>query len=312
MKKFCLILLTGLILLSCNDNSGGSDSSETNNSNSDSGTVSISLSGVPFNTEDLSRINLKINEVRADIGSEDGEEWVSLINFDPGTDVNLLDYLGENALPLAEEILLPAGQVNQVRFLLDAPEEDEDAESTGCYLLYDYGGGETSTEPLVIPSGSSSGLKAVGVFTIPGNGSVDITVSFDARRFVVLGDGTVKMKPVLWVINENEAGTIQGTVTPTDEISSYPELGLFAYESGDYDSSQLDPDEDGIQFPDAVYNCFVNADDGSYVLPYLAPGAYDLVLAYAGAEGFEELQREEGIELEQGETVIYNIEIGTP
>ena len=315
MKKILFILLTGLILLSCSDTgSDGSSDPDNNEPNDDSekGTVTVNLSGVPFSTEDLTKINLRISEIWADVGTDEEDDWIALKSFDPGLDINLLDYLGENALVLAEEIELSAGQVNQIRLILDAPDEDENPETSYCYLYYDDGAGNTSTKPLVIPSGSSSGLKGVGEFTIPRNGSVDITVNFDARRFVETGNGMFKLKPVLWVIAENEAGTITGTVGPDTVLSYYPDLSIYAYESGQYDSGQLDPDNDGIQFPDAVYNCFVDSGNGSYTLPYLAAGSYDLVLAYMEADEFVELQIETGIELDSGESVQHNIVISPP
>lgn len=320
MKKILAILLTGLILLSCSDTSDGKNnsdpigsSSSDPSSGSESGTVTVNLSGVPFSTENLTKINIRIAEIWASIGEAD-EEWINLVSFHPGLDVNLLDYLGENTLILAEEIQVPTDRVNQLRLILDAPEEGEETApvSSHCYLFYDDGEGNTSTEPLVIPSDSSSGIKGVGEFTVPRNGSVDIALSFDARRFVTLGDGSIKMKPVIWVVAEDEAGAITGVVKPVDKISSYPDLSVYAYEQGEYDAGQLDPDGDGLQFPGAVYSCFVDPGDGSFTLPYLAAGDYDLILAYREAGLFAELQAEYGVELESGETIDVTIELPLP
>lgn len=73
---------------------------------------------------------------------------------------------------------------------------------------------------------------------------------------------------------DDQAGTIRGDVTNT----TGNDLVVFAYEAGEFDSSEPGGDN---PFPNAVTSAKVEDDPegADYVLAFLAAGDYDLVVA---------------------------------
>ncbi len=300
MKKIVIILLIAFIILSCD--SSGSSGNET-------GYVTVKLTDAPVITDNLVTVNINVTEIRANIAGDD--DWEVLETFDPGLDINLLDYTGGLSLALAEEVELPAGKVNQIRFMLDAPEEGEDDGNPGCYLEFDNGDAGIAKYPLYIPSGSSSGFKAVGSFAIPVNGSVTVTADFDARKSLVevVEGEEYKLKPTIRLIVDNEAGRIKGTVSYDGPLTDY---SVYAYEAGSYSDDEQNADEDGLFMSNAVNSCPIK-DDGSYVLPFLAEGSYDIVVAeYWPGDGFGYTQIEEDVDVTADNATEHDIDLTPP
>jgi hypothetical protein len=88
----------------------------------------------------------------------------------------------------------------------------------GCYLEFEDG----STENLYVSSGAQTGYKTVGSFTVPINGSVDVTADFDVRKSVVEAGvtGMYLLKPTIRLVVENQAGQIAGSVSNIPEDNS--------------------------------------------------------------------------------------------
>ena len=307
MKKILLILLAAFIIISCEDGSGGGND---NDDSVDKGYVTINMTDAPVDTDNLVAVNINVTEIRANIAGADDDGWQVLKTFDPGLDINLLDYTGGISLALAEEVELPAGKVNQIRFILDSPEEGDDGSNPGCYLEYD----DSVIYPLYIPSGSSSGFKAVGSFDIPVNGSVTVTADFDVRKSLVDSGGDVyKLKPVIRLIIDNEAGKIKGTVTEYESPFDYTDWSVYAYEDDSYSSDEQTPDSDGMVMTDAVNSCPLK-DDGSYTLPFLEEGTYDIVVVrYNPDIGFGDYTKiEEDVDVTAGDTTTQDINLTPP
>lgn len=139
---------------------------------------------------------------------------------------------------------VPAGHYTQVRLKLGA----------GSNVVVDG-----VTHDLKVPSGMQSGYKLVGDFDVPAGGGVDLAIDFDASRSVVHnGAGVYILKPTARVVVQPAAttGSIQGTVDPNDvAVSAFAIFGS-----------------------DTVATTATTAGDGSFVLPMLAPGTYDVAL----------------------------------
>lgn len=310
MKKMIMILLSAFLIFSSCDSSGSGDS------NAETGFVTVNLTDAPVSTNKLTVVNINVTEISAQISGTGDDGWQLLKAFDPdGLDINLLDYTGGLSLALAEDVELPAGKVNQIRFKLNAPEEGDDGSNPGCYLEYDYTpAGGIETYPLYIPSGSSSGFKAVGSFDIPANGSVTVTADFDARKSLVdSGGGVYKLKPVIRLIVDDEAGRIKGTVTMNGDNFDYSDWYVYAYEADDYSAGEQTPDADGMVMVNAVNTCPLG-DDGSYVLPFLAEGTYDVIVAeYWPGDGFGSYTKvQEDVAVSAGNATTQNIDLTPP
>jgi hypothetical protein len=178
----------------------------------------------------------------------------------------------------------------------------QDPINPGCYIEF----ANNSTEPLFVPSGNTTGFKAVGEFTVPVNGTVDITTDFDVRKSVHLAASHYILWPTIRTVVNNEAGRISGVITNN---STYTDIIVFAYEDGTWaDTEDDEPVYPASRFPNAV-NSGKMCDDGHYTIPFLAAGTYDLAVAgYDGADFGEVLGFISDVVVESNHTTHQNID----
>lgn len=266
-----------------------------------SGRVQLFLTDSPIDADNVAAVNITITRIDY---QRQGEEWKTLENFEGPLKVNLLDLQNGETEFLAEFSAGP-GVYNGFRFYLDAAERNGGPLSNpGTYIEFVDG----STQALFVPSGSQSGYKTVGQFTVPSNGTVQVIADFDVRKSVVVAgnSGMYLLKPTIRIIVDNQAGQITGEVAPIDPDLTYV---VYSYTSGTYNEDELTADEDGNIFANAVSSARV-ADDGKYILAFLASGTYDLVVAsYLDGEFQEVLKVAEGIEVNSNEITERNIDI---
>ena len=269
---FSLVVL--LSFFSC-----GSGSSEVN------GTLSLSLTDAPLVDEDnVTGVYISITGI--EYHTQGG--WKTMGDFNTSINpINLLQWQDGKSISLGD-FQLPAGKYTQMRFMLDAAEENEKPKSnTGCFIGFD----NDTNQTLYVPSGSQTGYKAIGNYDVPVNGEVNMTADFDVRKSIVKsGDGSYyKLKPTIKLVVTNEAGSIKGTVSNLEINSTYV---VYAYE---YENATSTWDEDETNDPDpsdAADIRFQNAtsstivkDGGAYTLAFLAAGTYDLVIAKYNSSG---------------------------
>lgn len=236
------------------------------------GTVTLSLSDAPVHNPDIDGVWLTIGEVQYCLGSEDSG-WQSFGDFEGPRLLNLLDY--QNGLAcLLGTLELPSGRYEQIRFLLDIPDESVKAPpaTPGCWVSFKDG----TTAPLFVPSGQQTGYKAVGSFQVPVNGNVDITADFDLHKALRLTANGKRylLQPTLRLVVEDQAGCIEGSVTGLTEEA----VLVLAYADGTYADSESAVLPGGIQFPAAVASAAVDPALECYRLAFLAAGVYDLVV----------------------------------
>lgn len=253
-----------------------------------SGTVNLSLTDAPVDADNVEGVYITITGLEYNKSAPEGESgWTEFTEFVPmERPVNLLDFTGGETSPLGN-FELTAGQYNQIRLTLDLTADDD----PGSYIEFTDG----SKEPLTLPSVKQSEFKLVNAFTIPYNGDVNLVIDFDVRKGVVHNANGYKLKPAIRLIVEGEAGQINVTLENT---SAYTDLVVFAYEDGSYtDAEAEDPDvvQEESRFPEAVTSAVAN-DEGKYVLPFLAAGTYDLVVAGYNGDVFGEVLAASGTE----------------
>jgi len=234
------------------------------------GQLTLSITDAPIDNTTVEGVYITVTGIQY---HSNDKEWQTFEEYEGPQTFNLLELTnGESALLGSFE--LTAGTYTQLRFMLDAPEYGMgNPTSPGCYIEFT----DATQEALFVPSGSQSGWKAVGQFTVPSNGEVAITADFDARKSVVeTGSGMYILKPTIRLIVDNQAGQIAGAVTNSD---SNADIVIFAYEDGTYTENEASEpvDEMTPRFPNAVTSSIVT-DTYDYYLAYLAPMTYDLVV----------------------------------
>ncbi len=160
----------------------------------ETGTLELYLSDAPIDTENVTAVNITIQEIQYHLTGE----WITCEEYTGNQTYDLLELTGGN-ITLLGEFTLPAGNYTQIRFILDIPEMGSHPTSPGCYIEFDG----NSTEPLFVPSGGETGYKAIGRFEVPVNGTVEVTADFDVREAVVVANSFYILKPTIrLIVNE--------------------------------------------------------------------------------------------------------------
>lgn len=270
----------------------------------DKGLINLSITDAPVDQDNISGVFITVTGIQY---HTDAEGWITFEEFEGPQIFNLLD-LTRGESDMLGSFELNGGKYTQLRFMLDAPVQGQGTPSNpGCYVQFT----DQSTLPLFVPSGSESGFKAVGEFTVPINGDVDITADFDVRKSVIATNNTEQyiLKPTIRIVVDNQAGSIKGDVTsaPADVT-----VVIYAYESGSYNESEtVAVSEESPLFPNAISSDVV-CDLNKYHIAYLAAGTYDLVVTtITGEEAPQVVALVENIEVESKNNTIQNIDFST-
>lgn len=135
--------------------------------------------------ETYSEVNITISGIKVHLAGEDGGEWIECgLIGERDIEYNLID-LKDTLILLSNEDL-KTGKYTQVRLFITNPN----------ILLYE--GVEVIT--LVIPSADQTGIKLIHPFEIIKNGTIELTIDFDAEKSIVKTDnGEYILKPVIKV-----------------------------------------------------------------------------------------------------------------
>ena len=264
----------------------GGGSSDTAITTTKTGTVALSLTDAPTDDENIRGVYVTFDALRYQYA--DGNESWEDVDLNESRTINLLD-LQDGNTTLLNYVELPAGEISHVRFVIDTDK---------CYIDLVVGG----EQPLEVPSGDQTGFKAIGGFTIPAGGTVNVTADFDVRKSVTTtGNGRYLLRPTIKIIDNIEVGEINGTVTLNLD-ANVSSVIIYAYEDGTWDPIEEEP-----TFTGAVLSA--DATDGTYVLPWLTTGVYDLVLTSQDVNGtyLETLDHISGVIVNANETTIVDI-----
>ncbi len=277
--KLIGIFLSFILITLISGCGGGSDTT------TQTGTVALSLTDAPTDDKNIKGVYVTFDALRYQYAdSEDNWEDVDL---NESRTINLLDLQNGNTT-LLSHVELPAGEIAHVRFVIDTEK---------CYIDLVVGG----EQPLEVPSGDQTGFKAIGGFTIPAGGDVNVTADFDVRKSVATtGNDRYILRPTIKIIDNVEVGEINGTVALTldENVSS---VIVYTYEDGTWEDSEVPA------FANSVSSAKVT--DGTYVLPWLTTGVYDLVFTSQDVNGtyLETLNHTTGVVVNAEETTIVNI-----
>ncbi len=210
------------------------------------GTLQLWLTDAPADFEavliDIQSIRLHKNadeETDSTESNEEAEEegWAT-ISYDGGQ-IDLLELRNGNEMSLGET-QLSSGTYKQIRFILgDNNEVVIDGQS----------------HPLQTPSGQQSGFKLNIDEYIQGGSIHSLLIDFDASRSITeTGNGSYLLKPVLRTVELAGAGSIAGTVQPTDfitkvmAVSNADTLSTLTDESGNFTILGVRPDTYDVTF----------------------------------------------------------------
>lgn len=190
MKKIQLIAVIALMagFVACNND---------NNSAPGQSTVKIHLTDAPA---DYSEVNVDVQAIT--LMPSDSTEGTTEIDLGAHAGVyDLLDLTNGLDTLLANKNI-PSGKYSQIRVKL----------GTDNTLVVNG-----NTYSIIVPSGSSSGLKLQLNADFVEGVTYNILLDFDAARSIVaLGNGGFNLKPVIRVSTDATSGSIKGSVTPTN------------------------------------------------------------------------------------------------
>jgi len=276
MKNFHKLTSIVLSLIMTILFSGCSDSDITTNTIPRTGTVALSLTDAPIDDENVKGVHITFTGLRyqykntedTNKNNESSSVWQD-VNLSEPIMVNLLALQNGNTT-LLNKVELPAGEIQHIRFMLDTKK---------CYVeLNDEG-----NVSLTVPDGDQTGYKSIGGFIIPLGGMVNLTADFDLRKsIIVIENGGYKLRPTIKLVDNKEVGEIRGNIDLETNASS---VLIYVYEDETWDDDQSNANNN---FNTAVLS--VDATYGSYTLPWLTAGTYDLVVVGLNILGeFEEI-----------------------
>ena len=221
-KLTSLLILVGIAFVGC----------DVNNSEDSNGKLRISLTDAPG---DYAAVNIEVEQVLVKNADDDTTSWEVI--YDGNMMINLLDYQNGEMLTLGEAEL-ETGIYDEMRLVL--------GDDNSLELL---GGAEVA---LNTPSAQTSGFKIKINSTVEADQVTDLAIDFDAARSIVArGNGSFNLKPVLRVIEVDDAGSISGniaqaeanawvyTVMGTDTVSTVADtegdFTLYGLDEGNYD-----------------------------------------------------------------------------
>lgn len=279
-----------LLLTAC----GGSDDNLLLDGNSQLPSFSLAVSDAPV--DDLSEVVVCFNQIElkgnsADtvftVGTEDGMIAANDLCLDDNGDVlantvgiDLLQYSGSDSIVLVDGISIEAGDYTQLRLIM----------SDGSY------GTDVLTSEKISVSVPSNELKLDG-FTANIGGTVDFTLEFDLNKAMTnpVGQQGYFLKPRgVRLVNNNEAGHIDGTVTetllidnqctplsdPTENVAS-----VYIYEGADLaiDSLEDNGGNDSANLPYASTAVTFDSSQTSYnfEIGFIKVGSYTIAVSCA-------------------------------
>ncbi len=243
-KRFFAILFFSSLLAGC----FASDNNEENSRL----TLSLTDGAVDF----AEQVNLEITGVELKSTSD-----THSFTF-PARTINLLDLQGSQSTALFTDEVLPAGDYQWVRLMVES-----------ASIVLTANGGEI---PLTIPSADQNGFKLVSGFTLPANASADFTLDLDVRKSItVTGSGdslNYKLRPTMRLMNNIAAGHIAGTVDGTLCNAGTASMAVYTY-----DGFGATVDQEGSDNP-PVASSLVN-DALDFEIGFLVEGNYTIALA---------------------------------
>jgi hypothetical protein len=267
MKRIISGLLAAVLLAGCGDDDNDADTE---------GRFSLAVTDAPVDEAEA----VVVTFVAVELLGADGEPR-EVFTLDQPQSIDLLALQGTNSQFLVQDEVVPVGEYEEVRLILDT----EDASCNNLATPFpSYIRIDGTDYPLVVPSGGQTGLKVKGPITVAAGGSAAYTVDFDLRRSIAErgATGCYNLRPVLRVVDNAEVGTLSGTVESdvllqegcTADSVSGEGAAIYIYSGAGVAAD----DVDGVEPEPLTSALLVPKDDGSgdfsYEVGFLLAGDY--------------------------------------
>ena len=192
MKRLIYLLPVVLLFIY----TGCTKDNSTGPSGTSSGELKITMVDNPA---DFDEVNVMVTKVEVHMAGDSSENWF-VVNSVPHT-YNLLD-LRNGASVVLGDTFLTVGHYTQIRLILG---DSNNVVVNGIPF------------PLVVPSGTQTGIKLNHEFDIQAGNLYELLLDFDANRSIhITGNGQYIMNPVIRVTPVVTSGSISGQVLPLD------------------------------------------------------------------------------------------------
>lgn len=245
---------------------------------SSGGDLSTTVAGGGRGGTEYGFVTLSITDAPVDYATEvwvqfDGVEFMPSstsssqdpirIMFDTPMSIDLLQLQGSKSKELLTNEILPTGYYDWVRLFVTAVRDGV----MDSYIVL----GDGTVHELDMPPGSEVGLEIVGGLEVIANTPSAKTIDFDLRKSIVMTSlGEFQINPVLELVNNEQTGSIEGSVKLSTLLSSMcsdfdPMTGNAVYL---YEGFNVTPDDaDGVA-PEHTRSAKVNFDNTSGAFTY--------------------------------------------
>ena len=270
------VMFSALLSCSTDDDNVDTEGSETYSTD-------IYLTDSPIDNAEVSGVFVTIADVKVNGTSIDG---FSKTTVDVST-------LTEGSTKLLGNVDLEAGTTSNVVLVLDN-ETDASGNAPGSYVLTSSG----DKEALMTGDNQTSIGDNAEIFS---SGENELVIDFDLRKSIQQNaEGNYnfvsnsRLSNSFRIVNTLETGTITGNVSNSASANA-DAVVVYAYRANAYSESEMQPDNNGIAFTNAVSSTAVNSSNGEFSLHFLKEGNYELVFA-----SYEDTDNDGRLEL-QGE-----------
>jgi len=249
------------------------------------GTLFLALAGCNGGSGSSATLNLGVTDTPVD-GAQSvvvaftgvelmGPNGQQSYSFTAEKTIDLLKQQGTNSASLLSGVTIPAGNYQWIRLDIDAAHS---------YIITSSG----SQYPLSIPSGSQTGLKLVSGFTVAQGDQADFVIDFNLRKSITLSNGggiqTYMLTPALRLINQQQVGTISGTLsnslsiggTLITDTSCSPAVYVYPGTVTVLDGFNVSVSGGTAPLTSATASLDNTTGAYSYTVGFLAPGTYTL------------------------------------
>lgn len=294
------VLLLPLVLIwaltACSSSSdGGADGGI-----SGTGVTSFNLNITDGPVDEASAVVVEFTAV--EVKPEDGESI--LFEFDEAKSIDLLALQGSASAVLLEDETLAVGEYTWIRLAVNAEEDG---------VLDSYIDLPEGRQELRVPSGSQTGLKLQGGFTLSEGVEANFTIDFDLRKSLTNPPGrdSVFLKPSLRLIENTQVGSITGIVDSTLIAEACADASVDAGSVYLYSGSDVTPVDLQDNENDPLTTALVSFSDTSYTFEFGFIPAGDYTIAYTCTQAADDPEsddlvtnsEEEGVYFLQSENV---------
>lgn len=187
--------------------------------------------------------------------------------------INLLALYGSRSEILLNNEVVPAGNYEWIRLAVNAAYDSV----YDSYIRLDDG----TVHELDVPTANTTGLRINNIPAFEASTPVNLTIDFDLAKSIVVSSGDYHLKPVLRLVNNDDVGSLVGTVDSELLITNCSDSDPATYNAVYiYSDGNVTPDDIDGRYPEPVTVASVNFNNQSgeyeYEVGFLPEGRYTI------------------------------------